>query len=342
MADPYAALDAAPAAPPPAPPPPQAAAAAPPPQGTPDELKRAAARDRQARYRAAKKAKRTPSEVLSFAADASLDNLVPTPAASVHHAKAAKVLGIVDDQFMENRHVSPNGQFYQWYREEKLKNLFGENVFDEGHSYEESAMDSNRLSYEMPKEDPWVASLIERVRGRLEELKIIDPGRHACDSVTLLLSKPGAPRQSWHCDFPWKNRIFHPKKRLMRSGCVPYPVSVLIALHKKGASLRVRDFDDIHTEKYGAIVFRGDLTHAGAEWPSNSKATFNWRIHLYFYTKGRSFLCKVPREGRMARGGRHITVIEPPASPSARVEWFTGEANDDDEDDDDDDDDDVA
>ena len=319
MADQHAALDAESAPPPFAPPPPQPA---PPPQGTLIDRKRAADRARQARSRAAKKAKRTPSEVLSFAADASLDNLVPTPAASVHHAKAAKVLGIVDDQFMGNRHVHPSGLFYRWNSQRKLLDLFGKNLFEEG--CEQSESKSNRFSYEMPQDDPWVKSLIERVEGRLRQLGILHPRRHRCGGVTLLLSRPGAQQQAWHTDFEsWKRVFMKTLTKRPHSGCVPYPVSVLIALHKKGAWLRVRDFDDVHVDKYGAIVFRGDLTHAGDWWSSSDN--FNWRIHLYFETYGHNFSCPVPRRGRKARArglypdeteeGRHITVINPPDPP---------------------------
>ena len=87
---------------------------------------------------------------------------------------------------------------------------------------------------------------------------------------------------------------------------------MLIALHEEGAWLRVRDGEDIFVDRYGAVVFRGDLTHAGAEW---NGASYNWRIHLYFDTIGREWECKVPRKGREARGGRYITVIEPPEAP---------------------------
>ena len=126
-----------------------------------------------------------------------------------------------------------------------------------------------------------------------------------------------ALRRSVRINFIWRfvaaksggyHPIFHPI--LPKSKCVPYPVSVIIALHEEGAWLRVRDGEDIFVPKYGAVVFRGDLTHAGAEWTG---ASFNWRIHLYYDTQGPSWSCKVPRVGREARGGRHIQVIRPPA-----------------------------
>ena len=264
--------------------------------------RRTAARDGMRLLRAAKKAKRTPSEVLSFAADSSLDGLVPTPAASVHHAKAAVVTGIVNEALLENRHV-PRGIFYRWNQEGKLHGLFGDGVFEPGgDAYVRSASASNRFSYELPADDPWVERLVEHVGGRLRDLGILHPERHFCGGATLLLSKRNPPQQSWHTDYEWWKRVF--KRGLVpHSGCVPYPVSVLIALHEEGAVLRVRDGDDIFVDRYGAVVFRGDLTHAGAEW---NGASFNWRIHLYFDTMGREWVCKVPRGGREARGGGEI------------------------------------
>ena len=204
------------------------------------ERRRAAARDGMRLLRAARKAKCTPSKVLSFAADASLVGLVPTPAASVHHAKAAVVKGIVNDDLLENRHV-PRGIFYRWNQEGKLQGLFGDGVFDEGDdAYVRSASASNRFSYELPANDPWVKRLVEHVGGRLEALGILHPDRHFCGGATLLLSKHDARQQSWHTDYKWWNRVFE-KGLVPHSGCVPYPVSVLIALHEEGAWLRVRD-----------------------------------------------------------------------------------------------------
>lgn len=273
--------------------------------------RRAADRERQRLCRARKKARRTPSEVLRFAADASLAGLVPTPAASVHHAKAAVVTGIVNEDLLENRHLSPRGIFYKWNQERKLQGLFGENVFDEGDddAYVRSASASNRFSYELPANDPWVSRLVEHVGGRLHRLGILHPERHYCGGATLLLSKQHAPRQSWHTDYKWWHRVFKRRGLVPQLRCVPYPVSVLIALHEEGAWLRVRDGEDIFVDRYGAVVFRGDLTHAGAEW---NGASYNWRIHLYFDTIGREWKCEVPRQGREARGGRYITVIMPP------------------------------
>ena len=250
--------------------------------------------------------------MLDFAADASLDGLFPTPAASVHHAKAAVVTGIVNDQVLENRHLPPSGMFYRWNREGKLQGLFGDGVFEEGDdAYVRSALESKRFSYELPANDPWVKRLVEHVGGRLEALGILHPDRHFCGGATLLLSKHDARQQSWHTDYKWWNRVFR-NGLVPHLGCVPCPVSVLIALHEEGAWLRVRDGKDIFVNKFGAVVFRGDLTHAGAEWKG---ASYNWRIHLYFDTMGREWSCKVPRKGREARGGRYITVIAPPPPP---------------------------
>ena len=237
--------------------------------------RRAADRERQRLCRAAKKARRTPSNVLRFAANASSAGLVMTPAASVHHAKAVVVEGIVNDDLLEKRHVPQSGMFYRWNREGKLQGLFGSGVFeDDDDAYVRSASASNRFSYELPAKDPWVERLVEHVGGRLRDLGILHRERHHCGGATLLLSKQNARQQSWHTDYKWWNRIFE-NGLVPHSGCVPYPVSVLIALHEEGAWLRVRDGDDIFVDRYGAVVFRGDLTHAGAEWKG---ASFNWRI----------------------------------------------------------------
>jgi len=58
--------------------------------------------------------------------------------------------------------------------------------------------------------------------------------------MTLLLSDENACQQDWHCDFPWQHRVFNVRKSLEDDGSVPYPVSVLIACHKDGASLPVK------------------------------------------------------------------------------------------------------
>ena len=252
--------------------------------------------------------------MLSFAADANLAGLDRrrTPAASVHHAKAVVIRGIVDDGLLGRRHLR-GGQFYDWNRRGRLRSLFGNGLFDDDDAYVRSASASHRYSYELPENDEFAGQLVEHVGASLTNLGILHPERHVIGGTTLLLSKRGAPRQSWHTDYKWWNRIFTSKGLVPGCHCVPYPVSVLIALHEEGAWLRVRDGEDIFVPQYGAVVFRGDLTHAGAEWTG---ASFNWRIHLYYDTQGTSWTswsCKVPRVGREARGGRHIQVIKPPA-----------------------------
>ena len=47
--------------------------------------------------------------------------------------------------------------------------------------------------------------------------------------------------------------------------------------------------ETIQFGQYAAVVFRGDLEHAGAAW-SRSEHRLNRRIHLYFITGGES--CK--------------------------------------------------
>lgn len=56
------------------------------------------------------------------------------------------------------------------------------------------------------------------------------------------------------------------RKSLEKDGTVPYPVSVLIAFHNKGASLPLMRGKTTVFDKFSAVVVRGDLDRAGAEW----------------------------------------------------------------------------
>ena len=229
------------------------------------------------------------------------------PSASVHTCGATVVRRIIT-----NRHfkVSDFNALAP-----KMEGLFGEGVFE---NYAESAKRSNRYSMQLlpvvkgptSEDAPWMEAMVKRVQDVLTELGILGP-QHHLGAMTLLLSDgrgAGACQQDWHCDFPWKHRVFNVRKKLEDDGSVPYPVSVLIACHKDGASLPVKGAEVINFGQFSAVVFRGDLEHAGAAW---RRRGWNFRIHMYFETRGdhlpRCKMCQVPYRGREGRD-RQIVV----------------------------------
>ena len=165
---------------------------------------------------------------------------------------------------------------------------------------------------------PWMEDMVSRVQQVLTDMHILGD-QHELDAMTLLLSMPGACQQDYHCDFPWNHRVFA-RNSLEKDGTVPYPVSVLIAFHDKGASLPLMRGETIVFDKLSAAVFRGDCEHAGAEW-TRFQRDWNFRVHMYFVTAGKSVspwkTCKVPRSGRTSRGGNNIQVCptRPPWMP---------------------------
>jgi hypothetical protein len=150
-------------------------------------------------------------------------------------------------------------------------------------------------------------AMVDHVQGVLKQRGILG-GQHQLGAMTLLCSKGGACQQDWHCDFPNNHRAFRAKK-LAKDGTVPYPVSVLIAFDPDGAELPQMRGETIQFGQYAAVVFRGDLEHAGAAWDF---MRLNWRIHMYFITGGKNckthLRCGVPRGGRVSREGSHIKV----------------------------------
>ena len=236
--------------------------------------------------------------------------------ASVHKCGAAVVRDIITRRHFkvsDFRELAP-----------KMEGLFGEGVFK---NYAESTKRSNRYSMQLlprvkgptPEDAPWMQAMVERVRDVLTGLKILGP-QHQLGAMTLLLSAENACQQDWHCDFPWDHEVFSVRKSLEDDGSVPYPVSVLIACHEKGASLPVKGAEVINFGQFSAVVFRGDLEHAGAAWRGRG---WNFRIHMYFETRGvdvpRCKTCGVPYRGRSGRD-RHIVVC--PCRPVKCKQFF--------------------
>jgi hypothetical protein len=234
-----------------------------------------------------------------------------TPSESVHSMGATVVRDIV-----LNKHFPGIKVFEKLLK--PMDGLFGKALFPVTRdSYARSAAASNRRSIQLlpvekgptTEEASWMEDMVRRVHEVLTDLGILGK-QHELGAMTLLLSMPGACQQDYHCDFPWNHRVFS-RKSLEEDGTVPYPVSVLIAFHKKGASLPLMRGKTIVFEKFSAVVFRGDLEHAGAEW-TRLQRDWNFRVHMYFVTAGESVspwkTCKVPRGGRTSRGGKNIQV----------------------------------
>jgi hypothetical protein len=239
-----------------------------------------------------------------------------TPSESVHSMGATVVRDIVLKKHFPGIKV---------FRDllEPMDGLFGKGLFPVTRgSYARSAAASNRRSIQLlpvekgptTEQAPWMEGMVSRVQQVLtEDLHILGP-QHELGAMTLLLSMPGACQQDYHCDFPWNHRVFSRKsleKKGKKKGTVPYPVSVLIAFHDKGASLPRMRAETIVFDQFSAVVFRGDLEHAGAEWTRHQRG-WNFRVHMYFVTAGKSVsawkTCKVPRGGRTSRGGNNIQV----------------------------------
>ena len=240
------------------------------------------------------------------------------PSASVHTCGATVVRDIITkDHFKASdfEKLAP-----------KMEGLFGEGVFKD---YAKSTERSNRYSMQLlprvkgptPEDAPWMQAMVERVRDVLgpDGLKILGP-QHQFGAMTLLLSAENACQQDWHCDFPWDHEVFSVRKSLEDDGSVPYPVSVLIACHEKGASLPVKGAEVINFGQFSAVVFRGDLEHAGAAWRGRG---WNFRIHMYFETRGvdvpRCKTCGVPYRGR---SGRDRQIVVCPCRPDEQCNQF--------------------
>ncbi len=221
-----------------------------------------------------------------------------TPSVSVHTLGSTIVLRIVDPQRHHRRQ--------EWEAlGHKMEGLFGKGLWRT--TYEESAARSHRYSLQLLPVDkgstrrkpPWMQDVVDHVQRVLTKLGILG-SQHQLGAMTLICSEKDACQQDWHCDFPHGHRAFLGKK-LAKDGTVPYPVSVLIAFDPDGAELPQMRGETIKFGQYSAVVFRGDLEHAGAAW---TKVRLNWRIHMYFITGGESckahLKCGVPKGGRVS------------------------------------------
>ena len=260
----------------------------------------------------------------------------PTPSACVHAYGAAVVAGIVNPESFKWSWKDRVREFEAWAREigkrdggSALEGLFGKKLWVKSKTaYQDSAASSNRYSAQLlpvcngPTEAaaPWMRELEEHVFGVLCRLGILGK-QHNLGGMTLLLSAPNACQQSWHTDYKWWEPVFK-RKHLESNGTVPYPVSVLIGLHEQGAELPLQRGQVVKFGQYSAVVFRGDLEHAGAAWLR--RRGYNWRIHLYYDTVVEGSAWKtsvVPKEGRARGNQRHVTVI--PTSSQTRPRGTT-------------------
>ena len=220
-----------------------------------------------------------------------------TPVARVHQEGLAVVLNILDENdVFEIRSKAPEPK--------DMEGLFGKNLWTT--DYITSAATSRRLMASCEHaESPW-RELEARIRGVLERLHLVGKS-HVCSGVSLLLSLPGAPQQSFHTDFK-PHELF--KRTRLHDACLPYPISVLFAL-QDGATLTLPDGRQISIPKYAACVFRGDLRHAGSAYKEK-----NLRMHVYYgVDRGtRMTRCLVPRRGTKRKGGAQLEVVR--ADPS--------------------------
>ena len=314
------------------------------PGGTEEELAAAAKREaklRADRERIAAKRKRDQEGNQELETAARLASLAASPPErNVFNAKGVRVSGTLDLTPSESVHSMGATVVRDIVRKnhfpgikvfsdllKPMDGLFGKGLFPVTRdSYARSAAASNRRSIQLlpvekgptTEQAPWMEDMVSRVQQVLTDMHILGD-QHELDAMTLLLSMPGACQQDYHCDFPWNHRVFA-RNSLEKDGTVPYPVSVLIAFHDKGASLPLMRGETIVFDKLSAAVFRGDCEHAGAEW-TRFQRDWNFRVHMYFVTAGKSVspwkTCKVPRSGRTSRGGNNIQVCptRPPWMP---------------------------
>ena len=139
------------------------------------------------------------------------------------------------------------------------------------------------------------------------------PGKHKLSKTVFLHSGPGDEHQVPHTDFSGEEKEWEGDE---------VPLNVLVALEEEGCKLRVwpkthkrmdadttrrggisleDDYVDIHLECGEAIVFRGDLVHAGYGY-----SKVNRRLHFYVH---------MPK----TRWGKHYGVH---TYPWKRKEWL--------------------
>ena len=171
--------------------------------------------------------------------------------------------------------------------DKEWEGLFGTKLFGKGEegedAYEVSCHTSRRGMKELDKDKRPVATILAAIHTVLVMHGLVNDN-HFVDATSLLLSLPGAPKQSYHHDFKdWTGtpggKLFK-RRALNADGTLPHALSVLIAL-EDGASWMVRRTGEkekqIFIPRLGAVVFRGDLTHAGSAYKKR-----NVRLHIYY------------------------------------------------------------
>ena len=216
-----------------------------------------------------------------------------SPVARVHRDGFALLLNIIDeeDKVSVQRKYPPV---------KNMDGLFGPSLWSLG--YIESAAVSRRRTFVLnPQDAPW-RDLQAKVRGVLERFHLIG-NSHVCSGMSLLLALDRAPQQSFHADF-FKDHVLFKRVRMYEE-CLPYPISVLVALDDD-TTLTLSDGSKLSIPKFAACVFRGDLRHAGSAYKNK-----NWRLHLYYGVDrgSRMTRCLVPRRGSKRKGGRQVEVV---------------------------------
>ena len=221
-----------------------------------------------------------------------------SPVARVHRDGFALVLNIINEQDKSTVRS-------KYPAEENMEGLFGPKLWSS--DYVASAAVSRRRSFALNLQDaPW-RDLEAKVRGVLERFHLLG-NSHVCSGMSLLLALDRAPQQSFHVDFLKDHALF--KRTRLYKECLPYPISVLIALDDD-TTLTLSDGSLVSIPKFAACVFRGDMRHAGSAYKRK-----NWRLHLYYgVDRGtRMTRCLVPRRGTKRKGGAQLEVVR--ADPS--------------------------
>ena len=144
-------------------------------------------------------------------------------------------------------------------KERDMEVLFGSDLWALG--YEKSAAISNRRAKDLDSLAPPWKAIAERVRSVLASYRLVRE-HHFNAGMSIILSRKGAPRQSFHADFE-PHELF--KRTQMHKGCLPYPIRVLIVL-QDGARLTLKDGKEVDIPRFAVCVFRGDLVHAGSAY----------------------------------------------------------------------------
>ena len=134
---------------------------------------------------------------------------------------------------------------------------------------------------------PWVEGVLERVDDVLHSLNIVSRSHHShATGLTFLKTLEHSQPQKFHSDYPLGGAFDRSNKPRRGRGddhpCAPWAISVLVAMSKDGADLDL-PCGRLHIDQYDAIVFAGDLRHAGSAYKEE-----NLRLHVYYeYDDGR-------------------------------------------------------